>query len=85
MQREDIVQRMKKLLMDRVGAREEKIKTEASLVDDLGLDSLDAVELTMAIEDEFGLELDDDQVKQLVTVGDTLAYVEKLLLEKHAV
>lgn len=84
MQQADLEQRLKKLLLGRVGVPEEKVRLEASLIDDLGLDSLDAVELSIAMEDEFDLQLDDDQVKQLVTVADVLALVQKLLLEKSA-
>ena len=69
MQQVDLEQRLKKLLMDRVGVPEKKIKPEASLADDLSLDSLDGVELAMAIEEEFNLQLDDGQMKQLVKPG----------------
>lgn len=85
MERVELGERLKKLLIDRVGVAETKITPEASLADDLGLDSLDGVELAMAIEDEFDLQIDDGQMKQLTTVGDALAFVEKRLLEKPAV
>ena len=84
MSRAELEQRLKKLLMDRVGVAEGKIKPEASLADDLGLDSLDAVELAMAIEEEFDLQIDDGQMKQLSTVGDALTFVEQRLVEKPA-
>ena len=84
MQQVDLEQRLKKLLMDRVGVPEKKIKPEASLADDLSLDSLDGVELAMAIEEEFNLQLDDGQMKQLVTVADALALIQRVLLESQA-
>jgi acyl carrier protein len=85
MDRVELGERLKKLLIDRVGVAEAKIKPEASLADDLGLDSLDGVELAMAIEDEFDLQIDDGQMKRLTTVADALALVEQRLIEKPAV
>ena len=82
MHQADLEGRLKKLLMDRVGIPEEKIRPEASLVEDLGLDSLDAVELAMAMEEEFDLQIDDDQMQQFTTVADALGFVQKLLLDK---
>jgi acyl carrier protein len=85
MDRVELGERLKKLLIDRVGVAEAKIKPEALLADDLGLDSLDGVELAMAIEDEFDLQIDDGQMKRLTTVADALALVEQRLIEKPAV
>jgi len=84
MQQADLEKRLKKLLMDRVGIPEEKIRPDASLVEDLGLDSLDAVELAMSMEEEFDLQIDDDQMRRFATVSDALGFVQKLLLEKRA-
>jgi acyl carrier protein len=78
-------ERLKKLLIDRVGVSETKITREASLAEDLGLDSLDAVELAMAMEEEFDLQINDTQMRELSTVADALAFVEKHLIEKPAV
>lgn len=85
MERAALEERLKKLLIDRVGVTESKITLEASLVEDLGLDSLDGVELAMAMEEEFDLQIDDSQMRELATVADALAFVEKRLLDKPAV
>lgn len=77
--------RLKKLLIERVGVEESKITPEAFLSKDLGLDSLDAVELGMAMEEEFDLQIEDSQMRDLSTVADALAFVERRLLEKPAV
>lgn len=79
---EDLQQRLKKLLMDRCGVREEVIRPEASLQGDLGLDSLDAVELAIAIEDEFDLRILDEDMKKLATVADAVAIIQRLLAGK---
>lgn len=85
MERTALEERLKKLLVERVGVDEAKITPEASLSEDLGLDSLDAVELGMAMEEEFDLQIDDSQMRDLSTVADALAFVERRLLEKPAV
>jgi acyl carrier protein len=78
----DLQQRLKKLLMDRCGVNEEAIRPEATLNTDLGLDSLDAVELAIAIEDEFDVKIADEDMKKLATVGDALATIQRLLTDK---
>lgn len=78
----DLQQRLKKLLTDRCGVREEAITPGASLRDDLGLDSLDAVELAVAIEDEFDLMILDEDMKKFSTVADAAATIQQLLTEK---
>lgn len=72
--------RLKKLLMDRCGARAEVIRPDANLREDLGLDSLDAVELAIAIEDEFDVKILDNDIKKLATVADAVALVRSLLV-----
>ncbi|MDO4988006.1 MAG: acyl carrier protein [Synergistes sp.] len=75
MKPEEISAKMKEIVMDRLNAEEEKIKPEASFVDDLGADSLDIVELIMGIEEEFDIEIPDEDAEKLSTVGEAMAYV----------
>ena len=75
--------RLKTILMDRCGVSEEAIQPEATLQAELELDSLDAVELAMAMEDEFNIKILDQDMKDLRTVGDVLALV-RLLMVKEA-
>jgi len=71
-----IEQRVKELLEEQLGESIERMEHRASLVEDLGCDSLDFVEITMAVEDEFKLEPTDDDVEKWRTVGDLIRYVE---------
>jgi acyl carrier protein len=73
----DIEQRVKKIVAEQLGVAEADIKIESSFVDDLGADSLDTVELVMAFEEEFGVEIPDDQAETIVTVGDAVKFLEK--------
>lgn len=73
----DIEQRVKKIVAEQLGANEADVKNESSFVDDLGADSLDTVELVMALEEEFGIEVPDDQAEKLQSVGDVMKYVEE--------
>lgn len=66
------------LIADKLGAKEDKITLKTNLVEDLGADSLDVVELVMAFEDEFGVSLPDEDVEKLKTVGDIVEYIKKL-------
>ncbi len=84
MELEDLQQRLKRLLMDRCGVKEERITSEATLQGDLGLDSLDAVELAISIEDEFNLKILDEDMKKLSTVADAVAIIRRLLAENRA-
>ncbi len=68
--------RVKEIIIDQLGVDEAQVKPEASFIDDLGADSLDTVELVMALEEEFDLEIPDDQAEQIKTVGDAIKYVE---------
>jgi len=74
--------RLKTILMDRCGVSEEAIRPEATLQADLELDSLDAVELAMAMEDEFNIKILDQDMKDLRTVGDVLALVRQLMVKQ---
>ncbi len=69
--------RVKEIIIDQLGVDEAQVKPEASFIDDLGADSLDTVELVMALEEEFGLEIPDEQAEAIKTVGDAIQYVEQ--------
>lgn len=73
--------RLRNIIADQLGIETDRIVPEARLVDDLGADSLDLVELVMAIEEEFDIEVDDDKAEKLTTVQEVSAYVEKLCAE----
>ncbi|MBN6185867.1 acyl carrier protein [Aneurinibacillus sp. BA2021] len=72
----DTFDRIKKIIVDRLGVDESEIKEEASFKDDLGADSLDVVELVMELEDEFDLEISDEDAEKITTVGDVIKYIE---------
>lgn len=69
--------KVQKIIMDQLGVSAEEVKPEASFVEDLGADSLDLTELIMAMEEEFEIEIDDDEAQKLLKVKDAVAYVEK--------
>jgi acyl carrier protein len=73
----DIAERVKKIVVDHLGVEAEKVKEDASFIDDLGADSLDTVELVMAFEEEFGCEIPDDAAETILTVGDAVKFLEK--------
>ena len=75
---ENIEQRVRKIIAEQLGVNEAEIKNESSFVDDLGADSLDTVELVMALEEEFGHEIPDEQAEKLQSVGDVIKYIEDL-------
>lgn len=77
----DLEARVKQILTTRLGMPPEEITADARLVDDLGMDSLDAVELAIAMERQFKIELSDDQIAKLHTVGDIVALVQRLMAE----
>jgi acyl carrier protein len=68
-------ERVKKIIMDQLGVSAEEVTPEASFVDDLGADSLDLTELIMAMEEEFELEIDDEEAQKLMKVQDAISYV----------
>ncbi|BAU27564.1 acyl carrier protein [Aneurinibacillus soli] len=72
----DTLERVKKIIVDRLGVDESEIKEEASFKDDLGADSLDVVELVMELEDEFDLEISDEDAEKIATVGDVIKYIQ---------
>ena len=73
----DIAQRVKKIVAEQLGVAEDEIKLESSFVDDLGADSLDTVELVMALEDEFEIEIPDEQAEKITTVQQAVDYATK--------
>ena len=68
--------KVKDVIMDKLGVEYSKIKMEASFVDDLGADSLDTVELIMEFEEEFGIEIPDDDAEKMTTVGAAVDYID---------
>ncbi len=73
----DIADRVKKIVIEHLGVDAEKVVDAANFIDDLGADSLDTVELVMAFEEEFGVEIPDDAAETIVTVGDAVRFLEK--------
>ena len=73
----DIADRVKKIVVEHLGVDSEKVSLEASFIDDLGADSLDTVELVMAFEEEFGVEIPDDAAETILTVGDAVKFLEQ--------
>ena len=73
----DIEARVKKIIAEQLGVEESQVTSEKSFVADLGADSLDTVELVMALEEEFGIDIPDEDADKIKTVGDVLAYLQK--------
>ncbi|MBL5767913.1 acyl carrier protein [Heyndrickxia sporothermodurans] len=72
----DVLERVTKIIVDRLGVEESKVTLDASFKDDLGADSLDVVELVMELEDEFDMEISDDDAEKIATVGDAVNYIQ---------
>jgi acyl carrier protein len=72
-------ERVKELIVQQLGVSENEVVFEAKFVDDLGADSLDLVELVMALEDEYGIEIPDEDAEKIVTVGDAIKYIQERL------
>ena len=70
---------IRKLIVDQLGVDESEVTDDASFVDDLGADSLDTVELVMALEEEFGIEIPDEDAEKIITVGDAVKYIDSKL------
>ena len=71
-----IEERVKKIIVEQLGVKEEDVKPEASFVEDLGADSLDTVELVMALEEEFDIEIPDEEAEKITTVQSAIDYVQ---------
>jgi acyl carrier protein len=76
-QETSIEQRVKKIIVDQLGVKEDQVTVEAKFIEDLGADSLDTVELVMALEEEFGQEIPDEEAEKLQSVGDVIKYIEE--------
>ena len=74
---DSVESRVKEIIINELGVESEKVTKEASFVEDLGADSLDTVELVMAFEEEFGIDIPDEDAEQMRTVGDAVSYLEK--------
>lgn len=75
----EVFDRVKKIVIDNLSVEDDKISSEASFIDDLGADSLDLVELVMAFEEEFSIEIPDDVQENIRTVGDAVTHIENHL------
>ncbi len=71
-----IEERVKKIIVEQLGVKPDQVTPEAKFIEDLGADSLDTVELVMALEEEFGNEIPDEQAEKLQSVGDVIKYIE---------
>lgn len=71
----DILEKVKKIVADQLGVDKEKITPDSSFTDDLGADSLDLVELIMALEEEFGMSISDEEAQKIRTVGEAVDYI----------
>ncbi len=71
-----IEKRVKEIIVEQLGVNESEVKPEAKFVDDLGADSLDLVELVMALEEEYNMEISDEDAEKILTVGDAIEYIQ---------
>ena len=72
-----VAEKVKKMIVEQLGVSESEVVPEAKFIDDLGADSLDIVELVMALEDEYGIEIPDEDAEKIETVGDAIRYIEE--------
>lgn len=74
---ENVQERVKNIIVEQLGVEADQVKPEAQFVNDLGADSLDTVELIMALEEEFDIEIPDEKAEKIKTVGEAIAYIEQ--------
>ena len=79
-----VEQKVREIIVEQLGVDPEQVTREASFVEDLGADSLDTVELVMALEEEFDLEIQDEEAEKLATVGDAIEYIQGRLEQQEA-
>ena len=72
----DVIDRVKKIVVEHLSVEASSISEESSFIDDLGADSLDTIELVMAFEEEFGSEISDSEAEKILTVGDAVKFIE---------
>jgi acyl carrier protein len=77
-----VTDKVKEMIVEQLGVSESEVVPEAKFIDDLGADSLDIVELIMALEDVYGIEIPDEDAEKMETVGDSIKYIEQRLAEK---
>ncbi|RKY40003.1 MAG: acyl carrier protein [Candidatus Omnitrophota bacterium] len=80
---ESIEERVKDVIGEQLGLGKEELRDDASFINDLGADSLDTVELVMALEEEFGIEIPDSDAEKMSTVGDVINYIKEKVKEKE--
>jgi len=80
----NIEEKVKEIIAEQLGVKKEEIRPESSFVDDLGADSLDTVEIVMALEEEFGIEIPDEDAEKITTVGEAIQYIEDKVKEKES-
>lgn len=71
-----VEEKVKKIIVEQLGVEESQVNSEAKFIEDLGADSLDTVELVMALEEEFGLEIPDEEAEKILTVGAAIQYIK---------
>jgi acyl carrier protein len=77
-----VEEKVKSIIAEQLGVKSEEVTPGASFIDDLGADSLDTVELVMALEEEFGIEIPDEDAEKMTTVGDAVKYIEEKIGNK---
>lgn len=77
-----VEERVKSIIAEQLGVKQEEVTATASFIDDLGADSLDTVELVMALEEEFGIEIPDEDAEKMTTVGDAIKYIDDKVAKK---
>ncbi len=74
---QDVLEKVKKIIVEQLSSEESEVTPAASFIEDLGADSLDIVELIMALEEEFGVEIPDEDAEKIATVGDAVKYIQE--------